>query len=225
MTAPTTPTTTLDDLLFNRKEEPYTLRGLFEYLESKHAPELLDFWLAAQDVRNMYEPKHERSSFSMNRNHWKMEDLASSLGGGGDVAAAASSARKRRTESLEEVRQKTPSVIRGKLDNILVMVQELKRKHAEAQILVKMTYVDDEAPLCINVSNEMREQICANCPASEDQDPRLGLFDDAMEECEKLMTENHLWGFLAACRASAAAAAPDFPKPPLLVATPPPPRT
>ncbi|KAH9251851.1 hypothetical protein BASA81_010294 [Batrachochytrium salamandrivorans] len=212
-------TVTLDDLLFNRKEEPYTLRGLFEYLESKHALELLDFWLAAQDVRNMYEPKHERSSFSMNRNHWKMEDLAAALG------SEVGPARKRRTESLEEVRQKTPSMIRGKLDGILIMAQELKRKHAEAQILVKMTYVDDEAPLCINVSNEMRAQICTNCPVTEDQDPRLGLFDAAMDECEKLITDNHLWGFLAACQASAAAASPDFPKPPLLVATPPPPRT
>jgi hypothetical protein len=57
------PPTTLDDIFFKRKAEPYTTRALFAYLETQMAIELLDFWLAAQDVRNMFEPEHPRSTF------------------------------------------------------------------------------------------------------------------------------------------------------------------
>ena len=51
-------TVTLDDLLFNRKREPFSRRALFAFLETKNATELLDFWVAALDQRNMFEPHH-----------------------------------------------------------------------------------------------------------------------------------------------------------------------
>lgn len=211
----------LDDLLFNRTEEPYTLGTLYKYLDSKLAPELLDFWLAAQDVRNMYEPNHPRSSFSMNRNHTKDD---------APTATSSSTMRRQRMESFDEVRPKHKSIIRGKLDNILIMAQELKRRHSEAQMLVRLTYIDDDAPLCINVSDAMRMKVLENCPKQETDDPCLGLFDLAMEECESLITVNYLYPFLAHCAGMRAGSSRDSdlgmaPKPPPLVAKPPPPKT
>jgi hypothetical protein len=167
---------TLDDLLFNRKQEPYTLRALFAYLDTQLATEILDFWLSAADVRNMFEPDHPRSSYSMNR--WHVQE----------------------TEDVEvDTRRVTPS-IRMKLDTLTKTMQEMKKRHAESQILMKTTYIDDDAPLCINISERMRSKIINRCPKTSEDPPCPGLFDDAMTECERLIETNYLSKFLELAR-------------------------
>jgi hypothetical protein len=161
---------TLDDVLFNRKPEPFTLRALFAYLDSKMATELLDFWVAALDARNMFEPEHPRSSYSMNK--WELQE---------DVALPED------PEKLETLTASRRVTLEGREKT----KEDLKRRHTESQILMRVTYVDDDAPLCINISEEQRNAIIARCPKSPDDPPCPGLYDEAMKECEHMIETNY----------------------------------
>jgi len=191
---------TLDDVLFNRKPEPFTLRALFAYLEQNLATELLDFWVTALDLRNMFEPEHPRSSYSIN--NWDIPEEEQ-----GSVP-----------EGSERPRSLTHSV-RVKLEALEKAKATLKKRYTESQILVIQTYVADDSALCINISDEQRHSILARAPKSLDDDPTPGLFDDAMGECEKLITQNYWSSFISLAeqhakkRATLATPAPPPPKP------------
>jgi hypothetical protein len=162
---------TLDDVLFNRKPEPYTMRNLYNYLDEKCATELIDFWISAQDLRNMFEPEHARSSYSMNR--WQLPE--------GEVVD---------DDALLAPRSLTPS-LREKAESLAKTKEEMKKRHTEAQIMMRSTYIDDDSALCINISDDMRLRIIRDCPKDSEAEPKPGLFDEAMNECERLIELNY----------------------------------
>ena len=169
----------LDDVLFNQRPEPYTLRALFAFLDTKCATELLDFWVTALDVRNMFEPGHPRSSYAMNK--WEIQDV----------------------EKVEGAADRPPT------PNLLA------KRHTETQLLMRTTYIDDDSALCINISAELRNSIIDKCPKTLDDPPTPGLFDEAMEECERLIDRNYFKAFkeLADHHAKNRAAHPPAPPP------------
>ena len=189
---------TLDDVLFNRKPEPYSLRALFAFLESNMATELLDFWVTALDARNMFEPEHPRSSYSMN--NWTVQE----------EVPLPEDPDKRRSLS-----KKVPSEI---LD-LAKTKEEMRRRHVESQILMRTTYIDDDSPLCINISDDHRRSIIERCPKTLSDPPTPGLFDQAMKECERLIETNYFGVFRSMAdkhaleRAKLPAALPPPPKP------------
>lgn len=189
-------TVTLDDVLFNRKPEPFTLRALFAYLEKNMATELLDFWVTTLDVRNMFEPEHPRSSYSMN--HWHLPEDETKL----------------MDETNDRPRSLTPSM----RETLGKTKAELKRRHTESQLLVIQTYIEDDSALCINISDDQRHAILQRAPKQLDDPPTPGLFDQALEECERLIDQNYFRAFreLAEEHAMKRAAMP--------VAVPPPPK-
>ena len=191
---------TLDDVLYNRKPEPFTLRALFAYLDERMATELLDFWVTALDARNMFEPEHPRSSYSMN--NWKIQE---------DVALP---------EDPEIRRSLTPSM-RVHAELLHKTKEELKKRHTESQILMRTTYIDDDSALCINISDGLRLSVIERCPKTLDDPPTPGLFDAAMKECERLIETNYFSQFRAAAEEHARVRA----KLPMAMPPPPKPRT
>jgi hypothetical protein len=152
---------TLDDILYKKAQAPYTFTALFAFLEKNLASELLDFWVAGLDCRNMFEPDHPRSSLSMNK--W-------------DVAAAAGGTSPQ------------DSSTRAQVD------AALSKRHAEAQRLICQTYVFDDAPLQVNISEVQRKDVAGKCPQGDVAYP--GLFDACMTECESLIKSNYFKDFV-----------------------------
>lgn len=138
------------------------------------ASELLDFWVAALDARNMFEPEHPRSSYSMNK--WSIQE---------DVALP---------EDPDKRRTLTQSM-RVRLDTIAKTKEELRKRYVDSQMLLKSTYIEDDAPLCINISDTLRNAIMERCPKTVDDPPTPGLFDEAMKECERLIETNYFSSF------------------------------
>jgi hypothetical protein len=193
---------TMDDVLYQRAREPFSLRALFNYLDTVSATELLDFWVAALDVRNMYEPTHPRSSYSMNK--WELQQveedhpngMSSGSGSGVIVVASGSSPAtlldddlRERTESLQN-EERIQALERAKQKD-----EEINKRYAEAQRLMCMTYIDDDAPLCINVSEVTRKRVTSKKPP-EGGAPVTGLFDECMLEAERLIKTNHFEKFM-----------------------------
>lgn len=160
----------LDDVLYNKKPEPYTLRALFAYLDQNMAAELLDFWVAALDSRNMFEPEHPRSSYSMNK--WSIQE---------DVALP---------EDPDKRRSLTPS-LKLHAETLAKTKEELRRRYVDSQMLILSTYIDDESPLCINISDDLRKSVLERCPKTVDEPPVPGLYDACMKECERLIQTNY----------------------------------
>ena len=176
---------TLDDVLFQRTKEPYSVRMLFNYLDTVAATELLDFWVAGLDVRNMFEPTHPRSSYSMHK--WEVEQWAAD---GDSQAEPATEEDKARSETLKQDEAEVHA------EHKMSKQEELNKRFAEAQRILCQTYISDDAPLCINISDTARRRVLDRVP-EEGAAPVPGLFDECMTECEKLIRTNHWNAFKA----------------------------
>lgn len=193
----------LDDILFCRLIEPFTIRAFYEYLETQLAAETLDFWMSALDLRNMFNPEHPRSSYSMN--NWQIPEFEEhpplqQEGSFSEPPSALSSPVRSHIKSIRRasgvpMHSHTES-FRCELEKLTSPEAEMCRRHTEAQILMRSTYVDEDAPLCLNISDAVRVRILEECPKTPIDQPVLDLFDQAMTDCERLMGTNHLQPFL-----------------------------
>lgn len=200
----------LDDVLFNLSNAPYNLHYFYQYCESMNALELLDFWIACLDVRNMFEPKHIRSSYTMN--NWAVPKSLEERKHSKHKITDDDITEKEKEEVKKKIMQRM-SVKVGDRRSLARSIHNLQapdsplltpkttqkkklRDHmfAEAQNMIIMCYLVDDAPLQVNISATMRNKILDNKPT--DEKPIPGLFDEAMKETEKLISQNYFNKFL-----------------------------
>lgn len=162
----------------------------------------------------MYEPEHPRSSYSMN--NWGVDKEEEEGEDNDDNEKAKTSAASDESEKVKEEKEEMVKEGEGEsqwtdADTRKNGAQSLRRsraltetlnaprakpkkidmkKYADAQRLIVACYIAEDAPLEVNLSDEMRRKVLAKAPKSEDDPPTQRLFDEAQTECEKLMLRN-----------------------------------